>query len=209
MKSIKSILVVLILAFGMLTTFGQSVDNIAKIRQAQDLAVDRIVAALNTTNRSCTLVAIDIKHMADSLVLLQAAESKAYTLANERDIAAQVMTTGAMTRSLSEASALGVSRSLRNNLQQEWSHARTLEAADRVVARVQVASGERAMVIADRGSFRRFIPEWMGGTSSYANYRVPQPTLTGANPSALASKVSELERRVMGLTATITPTVVK
>ncbi len=208
MKSIKSILIVVVLAVSVLTTFGQSTDGISKIRQAQDLAVDRIVASLSATNRTCTMTstAVDVKHMTDVLVLLQAAESRAYQLSNERDIAAQTMTTGAMQRSLSEASALGVSRSLRKNLEQEWSHARNLEQADRVVARVQTAAAERALVIADRGSFRRFLPEWMGGTSSYANYRIPQPEETG---TALASKVGELEKRLMGLQALVTPTVTK
>ena len=208
MKSIKSILIVVVLAVSALTTFGQSTDGISKIRQAQDLAVDRIVASLSATNRTCTMTstAVDVKHMADALVLLQAAESRAYQLSNERDIAAQTMTSGAMQRSLSEASALGVSRSLRKNLEQEWSHARNLEQADRVVARVQNAAAERALVIADRGSFRRFLPEWMGGTSSYANYRVPQPVETD---TALASKVGELEKRLQGIQAMVTPTITK
>lgn len=208
MKSIKSILVLVLIAVSALTTFGQSTDGISKIRQAQDLAVDRIVASLSATNRTCTMTstAVDVKHMADALVLLQAAESRAYQLSNERDIAAQTMTTGAMQRSLSEASAFGVSRSLRKNLEQEWSHARNLEQADRVVARVQSATAERALVIADRGSFRRFLPEWMGGTSSYANYRIPQPADTD---TALASKVGELEKRLIGIQAMVAPTVTK
>lgn len=209
MKSIKSLLAIVIIIAASLPSFGQSVESIAKIRQAQDLVVERIVSSLNTTNRACsnTGTAIEVKNMTDALIVLQAAESRAYSLANERDAAPQTMTQAAMTRSLAEAKELGVGRSLRNNLQQEWSHARTLEQADRLVASVQHASADRMTVVADRGSFRRFLPEFLGGTSSYANYRAPQPENTEA---ALATKVHMLEQRVSGLQATITiPTVQK
>lgn len=186
---------------------AQSVENISKIRQAQDMAITRMVDSLSNTNLSTRTIACEVKTLADGLILMQAAESRAYKLANERDIAAQAMTTGAMTRSLAEAKEFGVSRSLRNNIESEWRHARTLEAADKAVAKIQAATGERALVIADRGSFRRMLPEWMGGTSSYANYRVPQPL---EQPDALTAKVGQLEQRVLTLQATIAPpTIIK
>lgn len=206
MKNILTLISVAVLSFA---AFGQSTEGISKLRQAQDLAVDRIVSSLSDTNRCSSDVAKEVKDLAGAVTLLQAAETRGYALADERDKAPQTMTKSAMERSLAEANSMGVSRSLRNNMAEEWKHARTLEQADTVVSKIQLSTAERSLAVSDRGSFRRFIPEWMGGTSSYANYRVPQPTLTDANPSALASKVSELERRVMGLTATITPTVVK
>ena len=203
-KFIKTLLAIVVIVTSR-PSFGQSVENIAKIRQAQDLAVDRLVGALGTTNRGCLAgTAIEVKNIADTLVLLQAAESRAYSLANERDAAPQTMTAAAMTRSLAEARALGVARSLRNNRQQEWSHARTLEEADRLVASVQHAAADRMTVVTNRGSFRRFLPEWMGGTSSYANYRAPQNT-----EAALTTKVGELEKRLIGIQALMPPTVTK
>ncbi|RTL07636.1 hypothetical protein EKK58_00245 [Candidatus Dependentiae bacterium] len=206
MKNILTLISVAVLSFA---AFGQSTEGISKLRQAQDLAVDRIVSSLSDTNRCSSDVAKEVKDLAGAVTLLQTAESRSYTLADERDKAPQTMTKSAMERSLAEAKAMGVSRSLRNNLEREWSHTRTLEQADMVVSRAQLATAERSLEIADRGSFRRFLPEFIGGTSSYANHRVPQPVVTDTTPSALAGKVNELERRLIGLTATVVPTAVK
>lgn len=204
--NLKTILAIVLVSITTLSATAQSAAGIVKIRQAQDMAVERIVSSLNNTNCHSSVVSKEVKGMADALVLLQQAESKAYVLANERDVAPQTMTKGLMERSLAEAKELGVGRGLRNNLRQEWQHARTLEQADRVIASAHVAINERANEVADRGSFRRFLPEFVGGTSSYANHRVPQPVETG---TALATKLGEMEKRLIGIQAMMAPTMIK
>jgi hypothetical protein len=207
MKSIKSILSVVAILAGLATsTNAQSVDGILALRKAQDLAVNRLVESLGDTNRSTREITHEVKDLTSAISTMQAVESRAYTLANERDLAPQTMTSGALTRTLEEAKELGVSRSLRKNMEREWSHARTLEAADGVIAKIQKASADRGMEVADRGSFRRFLPEWAGGTSSYANYRVPQPV---GGDDTMVAKVKQLERQVVTMQALIAPTVTK
>lgn len=201
--NIKSILAVVLISIGTFSAAGQSVDSIGKIRQAQDMVVDRIVSSLNNTNSSNSVVAAEVKDLADGVLKLQKAETQAYHLTNTRDMAPQIMTAAAIERSLAEAKELGVSRSLRNNMRQEWEHARSLVHADRVIASVNGAIRGQISAVTERGSVRRFLPEFLGGTSSYANHCAPQ--LVEAN-TALAGKVTEMEKRLALLTA---PTMTK
>lgn len=181
-------------------------DHLHKIQLAQNLAVDRIVNTLSDTNLPVNLTARAVKDLAEGVVFLQASEEKAYRLADARDAAPQTMTKTAMERSLAEAAAMGVSRNLRNNLRREWEHAGSLQAADMTVLKTQDATTMQAAAVSQRGGFRRMLPGWAGGTTSYANHRVPP--MDGGD-ALLAERVKSLEKKLGIMGSLGAPSVVK
>jgi len=187
------------LAIAAALTFTSSAQSgpsgIASIQGAQDAVVQQITSRLNGSNTNrCSAVstASEVRQLAEALVVLQAAEERSYNLLNLRDAAPQTATVAVMTRALAEAKALGVDRTVRNNLQTEWATARNLTAADAAVGKVFQATSARNAEVAERGTFRRLLPEWLGGTSSFANHTVPQKE----GEDLIMARIRDIEKRI-------------
>ena len=171
----KKLLFIAALTITIATATAQTTPTALKaIVVSQDLTANRIVAVLSDTTASTSSAARDARVLAEALGLLQAAESRAYTLVAERDSAPQVMTAAAVRKAIAEAKALGVSHSMISNLLVEWDTASDLAGAEQVLIKFSALSSDKAEKASQTGSFFRAMPRWMGGTTSYANYKAPK-----------------------------------
>ena len=182
MKTILIVRLIAALVLAQLSIGCSAQTNPARLVDAQDKVVTHLVGKLNNPSTSPS----DIKALTGALVDLQGAETKAYSLLNEREEAPQTTTRAAMNRALGEAKNLGVASSTRVNLMKDWQAARTPTAAAAVVEELEKTAEQQTVAVGKTGWFKRTF--W---NTSYANYRAPVTVVdTDARLAALEKKVA-------------------
>ena len=196
-------LIVCVAAVALIVCNGKAQSNLNSVRNivaAQDIAVQimfsRIQEGATNSGLSRSLVGQDTKALVETVLALQQAERNAYGLADLRDQAPQTMTSTAIGKAMKEAEALGVPRSLRNNLKIEWATAGSLRDAEGAITKLEQHSVNTVATAAATGGFFRAMPSWLGGTTDYANHRTP----------VMESSETRMERleRKLGLTGSVT-----
>ena len=166
--------------------------GIVKVVAAQDAVIDKIADTLKAGG-SAAQVAADVDKLASAAIKLQAVETGAYKLSATREGAPQEMTRIQMAKAIQEAKAMGMSSSLRLNMLTEWETARTLGDAEQSVAKAEASIAAMKETTSKTGTVFRALPSWLGGTTTYANYKVPaMPSSSDAQLARLAAIEAKL-----------------
>lgn len=167
----KKLIVVLSVIISVVAISAEDLSQLDKIQQSQDMAVDVLFTSLKKAVKGDNNAAVTASLASATVVMSQAAETNLYHLAVLRAKAPQMITQVPFEKALTEAKAYGVSSSQLKHLKTDWAVASSIEEAHNALHSVQGLSAHKFNEAGDASATKKLLPAWMGGVSSYANYK--------------------------------------